>query len=208
MRFSLRPKDTSFYDLFDAAAANLLAGTDLLTELAAPGAEVESLSERLAKIEHDSDALTHDLYNRLNSVFVTPFDREDIYALGSGLDDVMDHIEAVGSLLYLYGLTTLPVLPSEMQQQITILGQQAQLAVESLPRLRSMKDLSAYWTECDRLEYSGDKVYRMLLVRLFSGEYDALTVMKLKEVADELEGACDAFEHVSHIVQTIAVKES
>ncbi len=208
MKFSLRPTEGAFYDYFSRAADNLVRGTALLTELALPGADVQSISERLTEVEHDSDQITHEIYNKINTTFVTPFDREDIYRLGSQLDDVMDHLEAVGSLLYLYGLTKLPALPREMHELVDVLDQQAKLTAGAMPRLRVMKDLRAYWIECNRLENEGDRAYRMLLVRLFSGEYDALTVLKMKEVADELEAACDAFEHVANTVETIAVKES
>ena len=208
MKFSLRPTEGAFYDYFSRAAENLVRGTALLAELALSGADVQSISERLIEVEHDSDQITHELYNKINSTFVTPFDREDIYRLGSGLDDVMDHLEAVGSLLYLYGLTQLPSLPREMHELVDVLDQQAKLTAQAMPRLKSMKDLKEYWVECNRLENEGDRAYRMLLVRLFSGEYDALTVLKMKEVADELEAACDAFEHVANTVETIAVKES
>ena len=208
MRFKLRPSDDSFYEFFSRAAQNLVTATELLSELAVPGVDVQSVSERLVDIEHDSDAITHELYKKINSTFITPFDREDIYRLGSLLDDVMDHLEAVGSLLYLYGLTSLPALTREMHELVKVLDQQARLTAESLPRLKAMKDLEEYWVECNRLENEGDRAYRMLLVRLFSGEYDALTVLKMKEVADELEAACDAFEHVANTVETIAVKES
>jgi hypothetical protein len=208
VKFSLRPTEGAFYELFTRAAANLVKGTALLQELALPGVDVQSVSERLEEVEHDSDQITHDLYKKINSTFVTPFDREDIYRLGSLLDDVMDHLEAVGSLLYLYGLTKLPALPREMHELVEVLDKQAKLTAEAMPRLRTLKDLEDYWIECNRLENDGDRVYRMLLVRLFSGEYDALTVLKMKEVADELEAACDAFEHVANTVETIAVKES
>jgi len=208
VRFKLRPTDDTFYEYFSRAAANLVRGTELLSELALPGADVQSISERLVEVEHDSDAITHELYNKINTSFVTPFDREDIYQLGSQLDDVMDHLEAVGSLLYLYGLTKLPVLPREVHEIVQVLDQQAKVTAEAMPRLKTMKDLKEYWVECNRLENDGDRAYRMLLVRLFSGEYDALTVLKMKEVADELEAACDAFEHVANTVETIAVKES
>jgi len=208
VRFKLRPTDDSFYDYFSRAAANLVRGAELLTELGLPGADVQSVSERLVEVEHDSDAITHELFNKINAAFITPFDREDIYRLGSNLDDVMDHMEAVGSLLYLYGLTRLPALPREMHELVGVLDQQAKLTAEAVPRLRSMKNLREYWIECNRLENEGDRAYRMLLVRLFSGEYDALTVLKLKEVADELEAACDAFEHIANTIETIAVKES
>ncbi len=155
-----------------------------------------------------SDGITHSLYQKLNSAFVTPFDREDIYQLRSQLDDVMDHLEAAGSLVYLYGLTKMPALPREVHEMVNVLDQQAKLTAEAMPRLQSMKDLEDYWIECNRLENEGDRINRQLLVRLFSGEYDALTVLKMKEVADELEAACDAFEHVANTVETIAVKES
>lgn len=208
MAFSLRPREDAFYEFFTQATQNLVRGTELLNELTLPNADAQSLCEQLVKVEHDNDALTHELYNKINSTFVTPFDREDIYRLGSQLDDVMDHLEGIGSLLHLYGLTGLPALPREMHEMVDILGQQARVTVETMPRLKAMKDIDTFWVECNRLENEGDQTYRMLLVRLFSGEYDALTVLKMKEVADELEAACDAFEHVANTVATISVKES
>jgi len=208
VRIKIRPSDDSFYDYFTRAAENLVKGTALLSELSLPDADVPSIGERLVEVEHDSDSITHELYNKINSSFITPFDREDIYRLGSGLDDVMDHLEAIGTFVYLYGLSSLPALPREMIEIIDVLDQQAKVTAEAMPRLRTMRDLKDYWVECNRLENEGDRAYRMLLVRLFSGEYDALTVLKMKEVADELEAACDAFEHVANTVETIAVKES
>jgi len=208
VRIKIRPSDDSFYDFFSRAAQNLVKGTRLLSELALPGADAMSIGERLVEVEHDSDGITHDLYNKINSSYITPFDREDIYRLGSGLDDVMDHLEAIGTFVYLYGLSSLPALPREMVEMIDVLDQQARVTADAMPRLKSMRDLQEYWVECNRLENEGDRAYRMLLVRLFSGEYDALTVLKMKEVADELEAACDAFEHVANTVETITVKES
>jgi uncharacterized protein len=208
LRFSSRPIEGAFDELFTQAAQNLVLGTELLTELMMPAMRAQAVSERLTEVENDSDQITHDLYKKINSTFITPFDREDIYRLGSGLDDVIDHLEAVGSLLFLYGLTELSALPREMHDLVTVLEQQAKLTADAMPRLRTMKNLEDYWIECNRLENDGDRAYRMLLVRLFSGEYDALTVLKVKEVADELEAACDAFEYVAHTIETIAVKES
>jgi uncharacterized protein Yka (UPF0111/DUF47 family) len=224
VKFSLRPSEGAFYEMFSKAAQNLVRGAQLLTELALPGADVQSVSERLIEVEHDSDQITHDLYNKINSTFITPFDREDIYRLGSGLDDVMVHIEAVGTLVYLYGLTKLPSLPREMHELVDVLNRQAAITAEAMerlrigapgvkrpkgvPRMKGLSGLKDYWVETNRLENEGDDAYRMLLVRMFSGEYDALTVLKMKEVADELEAACDAFEHVANTVETIAVKES
>ena len=208
MRFKFRPSDDSFYEFFNRAADNLVRGAELLAELALPDTDVQSMAERLGDIEHDSDQITHEVYNKINSTFITPFDREDIFKLASNLDDVMDHIEAAGSLVYLYGLTRLPVLPREMHELVNVIDRQARLTATSLPRLKAMKDLKEYWVECNRLENEGDQAYRMLLVRLFSGEYDPLTVLKMKEGADELEAACDALEHVANTIEQISVKES
>jgi predicted phosphate transport protein (TIGR00153 family) len=167
VKFSLRPSEGAFYELFTRSAQNLVRGTALLNELALPGVDVQSVSERLKEVEHDSDLITHELFKKINSTFITPFDREDIYRLGSLLDDVMDHLEAVGNLLYLYGLTQLPALPREMLEMVSVLEQQAKLTAEAMPRLKSMKDLEDYWIELNRLENEGDQIFRMLLVRLF-----------------------------------------
>jgi predicted phosphate transport protein (TIGR00153 family) len=208
VKFRFRPTDNSFYDFFTKAASNLVRGTELLSELAISKADFATIAEKLEDVEHDSDRITHDVYNKINSTFITPFDREDIYRLASTLDDVMDHIEAAGNLVYLYGLTKLPALPRELHDLVQVLDQQARVTAAAMPRLRAMKDLKEYWVEINRLENDGDRAYRMCLVRLFSGEYDALQVLKMKEVADELEKACDAFEHVANTVEQIAVKES
>src|SRR5436190_21215594 len=109
MRFKFRPGDDSFYAFFNGAAANLVRGSEMLSELALPDADVQSIAERLGDLEHDSDKITHDVYNKINTTTNPPFHREDIFQLASNLDDVMDHIEAAGSLVYLYGLTRLPV---------------------------------------------------------------------------------------------------
>ena len=207
MRLRLTPRETGFYELLARSATNLVTGTNLLAELlgAAPAARSD-IADRMRKAEHEGDEATHAIMRALNTTFVTPFDREDIYRLASNLDDVMDCMEAAVDLVSLYELTE---LPAELAQQVEVLQQAAELTAAAMPRLRSMDNLADYWIEINRLENVGDKVYRRALAHLFnSGKYDAITVMKLKEVVDQLEGAADAFEHVAHTVETIAVKES
>ncbi|NUS72162.1 MAG: DUF47 domain-containing protein [Corynebacteriales bacterium] len=208
MRISLRPTEDAFFGFFSQAAQNLVAAADVLAELGQPNANHQSISERLVDLEHSSDEITHELIRKLNSSFITPFDREDIYRLGGGLDDVMDHIEAAGTLVYLYGLTSLPAIPREANEMLETIQACARSTAEAMPRLKDRKGLEEFWIEVNRLENQGDRAYRMLLVRLYSGEYDALTVLKLKEVVDELERAIDAFEAVANTVETIVVKES
>jgi len=207
VRLRLTPRETGFYELLSRSATNLVTGTNLLAELlgAAPAARSD-IADRMRKAEHEGDEATHAIMRALNTTFVTPFDREDIYRLASNLDDVMDFMEAAVDLVSLYELSE---LPAELAQQVEVLQQAAELTAAAMPRLRSMDNLADYWIEINRLENIGDKVYRRALAHLFnSGKYDAITVMKLKEVVDQLEGAADAFEHVAHTVETIAVKES
>ena len=205
MRLRLTPRDDRFFPMFVEAAQNLVSATELLGEFLPVSANRDKLAVQLRELEHAGDAVTHRVIHELNSTFVTPFDREDIYQLITKLDDVMDSIEAAADFAVLAELETLPV---EMRRQVDLLQRAARCTAEAMGRLSSMSDLPAYWIEVNRLENEADQVYRGLLSRLFSGAYEALTVLKLKQVADDLEEAADAFEHVANAVETIAVKES
>jgi uncharacterized protein len=206
MRWRLTPRDTTFFDLLAGAAKNLVDGANLLAELV--GAEPASrppLAERMRQVEHVADGATHEIMRKLNSTFVTPFDRADIYALASSLDDCIDEMDAAADLIVLYKLNG---LPAGITRQVEILGQQARLTAEAMPRLKSMKDLDQYWVEINRLENDADRTYRTMLADLFDEATDPILVLKIKEVIDLLESAADAFEKVANHVETIAVKES
>ena len=191
--------------MFAVTANNLVDAADEVAKILAETSGREERAKRMRELEHACDASTHAIMRQLNSTFVTPFDREDIYELASRLDDVMDFMEAAVDLIVLYSLDE---LPRELASQAEVLQKSAALTADAMPRLRTMKDLSDYWVEVNRLENEADKVYRRLVARLFNGEYDALTVLKLKDVIDQLEFAADAFEKVANTVETIAVKES
>lgn len=205
MRLRLTPRDASFYDHFTAAARNLGAGGHLLHQVMSEGTDRVELAKQMRDVEHKGDDLTHTVMRQLNSTFVTPFDREDIYRLANRLDDVLDHMEAAADLVVLYELGE---LPPEYLRVVEILQAAAELTAEAMPRLRGLKDLQAYWIEVNRLENEADQIYRRTVAKLFDGRYDALTALKLKDVADELEAAADALEDVADAVETIAVKES
>jgi uncharacterized protein len=200
-----RPVDATFYDLFAQSAGHLVKGAALLAEMLADGSDREQIAQRMRDAEHEADESTHAIIRRVNSTFVTPFDREDIYSLASGLDDVMDFMEEAVDLVLLYEVDK---LPSELANQVEVLQRCAELTAEAMPRLKTMKDLEEYWIEINRLENTGDKSYRRILAKLFSGRYEALDVLKLKDVVDSLEDAIDAFETVANTVEQITVKES
>lgn len=205
MALRFRPVDGTFYDLFTQAARHLVTGAELLAEMLSESSDKADVAARMRAAEHAADETTHQLIKRVNSTFVTPFDREDIYALGSGLDDVMDMMDEAVDLILLYEVKT---LPPELAQQVDVLQRCAELTAAAMPDLRSMASLEEYWIEINRLENDGDKNHRRILAKLFSGEFKTIEVLKLKDVVESLEGAIDAFEKVANIVEQIAVKES
>jgi predicted phosphate transport protein (TIGR00153 family) len=201
----LRPTDTSFYELFTISAQHLVTGAGLLAEMVADGADREDVAARMREAEHICDENTHAIVRRVNSSFVTPFDREDIYSLASGLDDVMDELDEAVDLILLYEVEN---LPAEVLSQVEIIQRCAEITAEAMPRLRALTDLDEYWIEINRLENSGDKSYRRTLAKLFSGDFKAIQVLKVKDIITSLESAIDSFEKVANIVEQIAVKES
>jgi uncharacterized protein len=205
VRLRLRPTDTSFYELFAISAQHIVTGAGLLAEMITEDADREQIAKQMREAEHTCDENTHEIVRRVNSSFVTPFYRDDLYALASGLDDVMDDIDEVVDLILLYEVVT---LPPEILTQVEIIQRCAEITAEAMPKLRAMTDLDEYWIEINRLENNGDKNYRRTLAKLFSGDYKAIEILKLKDIVTSLEGAIDAFEKVANIVEQIAVKES
>lgn len=206
MRLRLTPQNTTFFDLLADSARVLMEGADLLGELvgAAPGDRKE-IADRLRDAEHRADEATHQIMKRLNQTFVTPFDRDDIYALASGLDDCMDYMEAAGDLVVLYRLGE---LPKRVIEQVDVLQRCAELTADAMPRLRGMKNLEEYWVEINRLENQGDRTYRKLVAEILNDGADPIEAIKTKEIVDSLEAATDAFEKVANWVETIFLKES
>lgn len=204
MGLRLRPVNTEFYDLFTQSARHLVVGVGLLAEVLSETADKEDVGERMRAAEHEADETTHAIIRRVNSTFVTPFDREDIYKLASGLDDVMDEMDEVVDLILLYRVKAMPL---EVLAQVEVLQQCADVTAAAMPRLQSMQSLEDYWIEINRLENAGDRNHRRTLARLFSGEYKTIEVLKLKDIVETLESAVDAFETVANIVEQIAVKE-
>ena len=192
MGLRFRPVDTSFYDLFTESANHLVKGADLLAEMLSEGADA-------------ADETTHAIVRRVNSTFVTPFDREDIYSLASALDDIMDLMDEVVDMILLYEVR---LLPAELSTQVEVLQRCAELTAASMPNLQSLQSLDEYWIEINRLENAGDKNHRRTIAKLFSGEFKTIEVLKLKDIVESLEEAIDAFEKVANIVEQIAVKES
>ncbi|GLZ47035.1 phosphate transport regulator [Actinomycetospora sp. NBRC 106375] len=211
MAFRLTPHERGFYPLFTRAAENIVIGIDLLDDLVSAGSDARpALAAKVKDTEHDGDSVTHEILVKLNSTFVTPFDREDIYRLASSLDDVLDAVEEAADRIVLYRLDE---LPTGIPKQVEILRRAAAATAEAMPKLEKVDKLQPYWIHVNSLENEADDVYRALLGELLAPPDDAppsdvLTVLKLKEVVEVLEQAADAFETVANTVESIAVKES
>ncbi|HEY0448139.1 DUF47 domain-containing protein [Actinophytocola sp.] len=206
MRIRLKPRETRFFDLFGVAGTNIVSAVTILREfVSAPLEQRTDLARRMHDAEHAGDDATHEIIEQLDRSFITPFDREDIYRLAVRLDDVIDFMDAAVDLAALYNPEA---LPDGVDAQVELLDEMARLTAAAMPRLATLRDLTGYWIKINELENDADQVYRRLLSWLFSGELDPLTVMKLKEIVDQLESAADAFEHVADVVHSIAVKES
>lgn len=205
MAFSLRPVDGTFFELLTDLARKLHEGAELLAEVLDDEVDRADVAARMAAAETEADDIVHELVRRVNRTFVTPIDREDLYGLGAGLDDVMDRMDEAADLVMLYDVQ---LLPKEFAKQVAVLQRCAELTVEAMPRLHARKDLADYWTEINRLESAGDKQYRRILAKLFDGRYEPLEVIKLKDIISAMEAAIDGFERVANTIEQIVVKES
>ena len=205
MRLRIVPAKGSFFELFEAMADKVQQGADGLVDLLKNFEDVDRKTGRLLDIEHEGDEITHEIMRRLNTTFVTPFDREDIHLLASSLDDVLDNIEAAAEYLQLHKIV------QPLPQMIVLaetLGEAATKTAESMPGLRKMKNLEEYWVEINRLENEGDRSYRRTIAALFSGDHKAMDVLKFKDIIEEIEQAIDHLEDVANVIETIVLKQS
>ena len=205
LRFRMVPSDDEFFGLFQQSAANAAECAQRLRAMLDNLGEVEQGHARVVECEQRGDEITATILRRLSSTFVTPFDREDIHALAEELDDVVDDILTVSHLLRLIGIDE--PLP-ELKEQADILIQMAKEAVELINRLEPMKGIQPHLTAIDRLESEGDTVYRHILARLFSGEFEALTVIKWKDIVEAMEAALNTVEDISNVVESIVLKHA
>jgi predicted phosphate transport protein (TIGR00153 family) len=199
------PKEREFFDLFEEAGANILRAAELLERMLEQWPDHGELARDVLVCEHEGDRITHDIIQRLNSTFVTPIDREDIYALASALDDIVDYIEEVADFLGLYRIEA-PML--QAQQLAGILHQSCRAVSQAIPRLRNFKDIRHYTVEINRLENDGDRVTREALASLFDHGTDPMVVIRWKDIFDRLEEAVDSTETVANILEGIVIKNT
>ncbi|MDQ4024341.1 MAG: DUF47 family protein [Actinomycetota bacterium] len=204
MRLRLIPREESFFDLFEEMAGKVQQGAEGLLDLLRDYRDIDIKAGRVVDIEHEGDEITHEMIRRLNTTFVTPFDREDIHRLASSLDDVLDHVEAAAEYLQLHKIES--PLP-QMVALAEILQKAAATTATAMPGLRKMRNLEDYWVEINRLENDGDRAYRRTIAELFSGDYKAMDVLKFKDIIEEIEQAIDRLEDVANTIESIVMKQ-
>lgn len=204
-RFSLLPRDRTFFDLFIEAGRNTVRAARLLDQMMREWPDAGDLSREIIKAEHEGDRITHEIIKRLNTTFVTPIDREDIYGLATQMDDVVDFTEEAADFLGLYQIEA----PMEQAVALTsVLVKACEQLAEGLEHLREFKDLDKYWIEIHRLENDGDRISRDAVASLFSTGIDPMVVIRWKDIFAVLEEAIDATENAAQILEGIVIKNS
>ena len=196
-----------FFDLFEQHADRTREAASLLAAMLR-GAEPARQAERVKKVEHEGDEITHTVIERLHQTFITPIDRSDIHELISRMDDVLDLIEASSERIWLYEIKTMEPdavsLADVLEKSVEEMG----AAIRGLRDLKDRPRLLAHCTEVNRLENEGDALLRRAVAHLFKDGADPIHVIKWKEIYDYLENAIDRCEDVANVIEGVALEYS
>ncbi|MBT0663992.1 DUF47 family protein [Geobacter pelophilus] len=204
--FGLIPKEEKFFAIFKEMTVTIIEGANLLKDMMDNFEDPATSQKRIKDVEHKCDQLTHDIIKKLNKSFVTPFDREDIYALSSALDDIMDLIDASAQRFVMYNVEKPTPESKELAFIILKSCQTIDKAVGILGG--KLEPISAYCVEVNALENEADRVCREAISRLFDEEKDAIQLIKWKEIYETLERATDKCEDAANILESVVVKNA
>ena len=204
MHLNFLPRENDFSSLF-LEQSRLIADASqlLLKEVKSTPAEMKQVAAKVADIEHRGDKVTHDVFMRLNRTFITPIDPEDIHALSSHLDDVLDGIEDAAYRIHAYQMERIPPPVIAVCEIIRVCAENIRKALEHFD---TQQDFREYCVEINRLENEADQVYRKAVAELFRPEVDAIALLKMKEIYEFLEATVDRCEDVADVLQNIVVK--
>jgi uncharacterized protein len=198
-------RDRAYFDLFEEAGRNMREAAELLDRMLRGYPDTKDMARDILTCEHEGDRITHDIIDRLNHAFVAPIDREDILALASAIDDIVDYTEEVADYLGLYKIEA----PMEQSLRLAkVLKDAACEIAEAIPNLRGFRDISSHTVEINRLENEGDRITREAVASLFDGRIDPMVVIRWKDLFERLEAAIDATEHAANILEGIVIKNS
>jgi len=203
--FNFIPHQEKFFDLFKEAAQTVLEGAKTLKQMLDRYDNPEETWKKLSDLEHDGDRITHRILRMLNQTFITPIDREDMYALTTALDNVMDSIEAAASRMVLYKITEIPPQAKELGDVIVEATEQLVKAVFHMPKL---EDIEHYCVEINGLENTADHIFRQAIAGLFDGAHSPMDVIKWRDIYEVLEETTDRCEDVANVLESIALKNT
>ncbi len=198
--------DRSFYEAFERHAACIVQAGKLITELARNPQRSVEFAQSIKDIENAGDKITHDTIAKLHKTWITPIDRADIHSLISALDDVLDLIEAVSERFALYEVKELPEFVVKLADSLQSATVAVDQAIKLLPQVKQPKEMLVLCVEINRLENEADDAYRHGLATLFKGGFDAIDVMKWRDIIDNLEAATDRCEDVANILEGIVLE--
>ena len=204
----LLPRDEKFFDLFSAVAAYTTEAAGLLQELLRADAQRRTaIVDQIKRLEHQADQVTHEVVTRLDRVFITPLDREDIHLLASRLDDVIDLIDGTARRMLMFRAGRAPEGAVLIADVIGKAVAELQVAVRALEKNKGGTVLAAC-VQVKRMEEEGDSLYHEWLGRLFEGEPSPLDVIKWKEIYDNLEKTLDFIEDAANVLESISIKHA
>ena len=204
MRLALTPRTTEFYDLFAQAGQNALEVARLAVQRFEGIPDSEVRQSEIKQLEHAGDRVTREIVELLNTQYITPFDREDIYALAQSVDDVVDHIDEASELLGVYKIERPSV---EAVRQCELLVAAAELLASALANLKSLRSASEHIVQLKQIEDEGDVVVREAIANLFDQD-DVKTIIRWKDIHDALEEAIDACEEAANVIGNIVLKNA
>jgi predicted phosphate transport protein (TIGR00153 family) len=205
MRFRIVPASREFFDDFSLAARNLATSVERLGDVLDDTTNAAERHDAVKELERVGDDLTDRILTRLATTFVTPFDPEDIQRLAQAIDDVVDDVYHVSEMVVLTSITDL--IP-EVKEQVAVLRDMAVKVVEVFDRFEDMRGLRPIIADIEKLESEGNRIYRRAVARLFSGEMDAIDVVRWKDIIQSMETALDRVEDMTNILTTIVVKQA
>jgi len=201
------PQDKVFFDLFDSLAQTVVSAADLLVEFVENFENVKEQCHRMKQIEHKGDEITHEIYEQLNRTFITPLEPEEISRLASALDDILDYIDGTAQQMYSYGITKTDDQMIELAKLIRLSVIEIEKAVNGIRSIKNPGLIEERCIEVNRLENVADNALGHAIMDLFKTE-DAITIIKLKDIYENLEMATDKCEDVANVLSDIAIRHS
>lgn len=204
------PKDKNFFPLFERAAANLLETSKVLVELVntSPPEKKRELFKEIERLEHVGDGITHETFHELSANFITPFDREDIHALVTSIDDIVDYIHGSTKRIELYKVEVMTPAIIKLSELIHKSAEELNIAVKELRNLKNISKIKEATVRINSIENHADDIFDNAIARLFEEEKNAVEVIKMKDVLSALETATDKAEDAADVINSILVKNA